>query len=42
MDTAIEIIEFALSTALDQWKTDQIETINMKLKKRRRTENLYL
>jgi hypothetical protein len=28
MDTAREAIEFATSTALDQWKTDQIDVIN--------------
>jgi hypothetical protein len=30
-----EAIEFALSTTLDQWKTDQIETLNMILEQKK-------
>jgi hypothetical protein len=42
MDTAREMINFALSTALDQWKTDQIETINMMLEEKKKNKKMAI
>jgi hypothetical protein len=40
MDTAREIIDFALHTVLDQWKDDQIEIVNLILEKKEENKKM--
>jgi hypothetical protein len=42
MDTAREIIDFAHSTALDQWKDDQIETINISFEEKKKNKRISI